>query len=188
MLYKYDLQTEWLGQSSDLSKTQWDSNIDTLVRDNFIKNWKLDCATNKKLELYVKLGGIFGFKDYLNSNNIRSRDILARLRSGSNTLRIDTGRRLKITRNERSCKLCKTETEDAEHFLFNCPLLSNNREALKKILLSMDIENETCIKKTILGSGTDPLMNTLVLSYIHRMFNLRKKILREDSFVYLWGR
>ena len=49
VLYKYDLQTEWLGQSSDLSKTQWDSKIDTLVRDKFINNWKLDCAKNKKL-------------------------------------------------------------------------------------------------------------------------------------------
>ena len=163
------------------------------MREEFVKNWKIDCSNNKKLETYRKLGGDFGFKDYLNSSNIRSRDIMARLRSGSNALRIDTGRRLQLSRKERNCKLCRENTEDAGHFLFNCPTLTHNRSALIKTLSSQNTknitkENHLGLQEKIFGSSNNSLTNSTVLSHVHRMYNIRKKILREDSYLFLWGR
>ena len=141
------------------------------------------------METYTKLSKKFGFKEYLNSNKIRSRDIMARLRSGSNALRIDSGRRLHLARNERNCMLCREGTEDADHFLFICPTLHKNRLTMLKAITSADMGKDALgLQERIFGSSENPTTNTIALSHLHRMFNLREKILREDSKIYLWGR
>jgi len=49
-------------------------------------------------------------KQYLDLMNIKERDLMAKLRSGANELRIDRGRDLKLLRIERYFQLCRGET------------------------------------------------------------------------------
>ena len=131
IIKKHRLDAEWIIQSTELTKGQWETMVDRKLLGCFKKAWKKNCESNKKLELYTEHGGFFGIKDYLGNFKIRIRDIMARLRSRSNSLRIDSGRRIRRTRGERNCLLCRKETEDATHFLLRCPVLDKNREILR---------------------------------------------------------
>ena len=67
--------------------------------------------------------------------------MLARIRSGTNSLRIETGRyeRPKLAEEYRICRVCKTETENEEHFLMGCSAYENIR---KETIQEMYRENE----------------------------------------------
>ena len=59
------------------------------------------------------------------------RSALAKLRSGTLRIALETGRYRQIPPSERVCKQCDLNTvEDEEHFLFNCPANSNSRTLL----------------------------------------------------------
>jgi len=71
-------------------------------------------------------------EDYLliNSNSY-GRSIHTSLRSGTNKLEIDMGRRLNLHKTERLCKHCTMNTvEDELHFLVQCPKYNNFRNEL----------------------------------------------------------
>ena len=151
----------------------------------------------KKVKVYRKHGGGFGRKNYLENFNIRSRDIMARLRSGSNSLRIDEGRFAGLNREERNCLLCRQETESTTHFLLRCSVLQRNRTLLKEKLAAMRgelpkedqwDEGHPPWEKIFLGSSNNKKVNKIVLSFVHTNFNLRKKILGSDRHIPLWGR
>ena len=73
-------------------------------------------------------------EDYVNISMDRShRRILARFRSGSLPLFIETGRyaKPKVPLNERKCKFCSAEmVEDELHFLLGCDFYSDLRRPL----------------------------------------------------------
>ena len=192
VMEKNILGLEWRTRSTALSKPQWETKVDKIVADKFKEKWREECRNNKKLEVYTEHGGDFGPKKYLENFNIRSRDIMARLRSGSNELRIDEGRRLRLDRRERNCLLCRQETESTTHFLLKCPVLEKNRTLLKKKLNDLwknlpkkdqwDTEYPPW-EKIFLGSSNNKNVNKNVLSFIHSNFNLRKKILKSDLHI-----
>ena len=72
-------------------------------------------------------------EEYLSSPDVIGRTTLFSLRSGTNKLRIDTGRnervldvvtgkRRRLERKERICRQCGTGTEDEIHVLLYCPM------------------------------------------------------------------
>ena len=63
--------------------------------------------------------------------------MLARLRSGTNCLRIETGRYEGRREYERICKLCAEEIEDEEHFLCKCTAYNSIR---KEFLEELDMD------------------------------------------------
>jgi len=65
------------------------------------------------------------------TSNSYGRSIHTSLRSGSNKLEIDMGRRLNLDKKERLCKNCSTgSVEDELHFLIQCPNYNNLRNEL----------------------------------------------------------
>jgi len=105
--------------------SEWNTKIEKNLSVNFISQWKSQCPLNKKLRIYSDYGGDFGFKSYLEHPNITHRDKLARLRSGSNFLRVHRGRRVGLLIEERLCLLWRQDIECEEHFLKDCNFLLN---------------------------------------------------------------
>ena len=69
------------------------------------------------------------------------RSSLSNLRLGTTDLEIEIGRRFRIPRDARFCKICDSQAvEDEQHFLFECPTLAETRkpfiEKISKISLS----------------------------------------------------
>ena len=66
--------------------------------------------------------------------NLKHKMALSRFRLSNHPLMIEKGRHLRIEKNERKCYFCKDKIEDEEHFLINCPLMSNEDEKVIKAL------------------------------------------------------
>ena len=87
-----------------------------------------------KLRTYIKYKKTLNEEEYLKNEDTIGRRILARLRQGTNNLRIETGRfeRPRIPEKYRICKVCMKDTENEEDFLNHCIAYTDLREDFKK--------------------------------------------------------
>ncbi len=92
------------------------------LMDNLEMEWKNSVRKKAKLELYNVLKCDYGVEKYLLLNIDKyEKSLLSQLRYGIIPLRVETGRYVNETREERVCTLCTTNTvESVEHFLFEC--------------------------------------------------------------------
>jgi len=85
------LRKEWVFDSTELSQSEWNLKVEKRMAEKQLKEWRVTCESNTKLQDYMKWDGMSNFKLYLNEIFIRNRDILVKLRSGVNSLRIEEG-------------------------------------------------------------------------------------------------
>ena len=126
---------------------------------------KIDMAATSRMKVYRDING-----DYDHTAPARylviplsrqQRSVLARLRSGTLALAIETGRYRQIPAENRLCKQCESGTvEDELHFLFVCPKHNIRRdELLPEITILNDIfSSDISMRRTasfITGSMTE---------------------------------
>ena len=111
------------------------------------------------------------------SEDTIGRRMLVRIRSGTNNLRIETGRyeRPKIVEKFRICKICTETTEDEEHFLRHCTAYNDIREEFVKEIGGED--NDDRITKILFGVGKIDNLNKAI-RYIRRAMARRNRILK----------
>ena len=84
---------------------------------------------SSKLRTYALFKTDLGLEPYLlDIKNFKLRSKVTKFRLSNHKLRIETGRRDKIPKQERFCRFCPTEVEDEYHFLFRCPIYQNLRQ------------------------------------------------------------
>ena len=131
-----------------------------------------------KLRTYIKHKKKLEMEKYLNNNDFKGRRMLSRIRSGTNNLRIETGRYDKLKIEDRICKICNDGIEDEEHFLHTCTAYIDLRKECTKNLNTLgNIDN---IKKIMFGGGNEE-QNRIVIRYIRRAMARRWRILE-----YIW--
>ena len=84
---------------------------------------------SSKLRTYALFKTDLGLEPYLlyiKSFEMRSK--VTKFRLSNHKLRIETGRRDKIPKQERFCPFCPTDVEDEYHFLFSCPSYQHLRQ------------------------------------------------------------
>ena len=96
------------------------------------------------------------YNDMKTQNDI---EILARLRTGTHQLKIETGRQSGLPREQRLCRC--GEIEDEEHFLIRCMNYSDIRRKYK-ITVSHRI--------------SDILSNGSMISYVKELYGKRKQV------------
>ena len=103
------LKPDWLDLLSHASFSTWAC----IMKNGSIKN----------TTYFAIKRGLFEMASYLDQNLTRkSQIILAKFRTGSRYLAIETGRKNRMARDERVCPYCTTGiVEDERHFLFQCP-------------------------------------------------------------------
>lgn len=197
LMFDLGLSKEWTSNYTSLSSDEWNSFISAKLRKRYIAKWEVLCLENKKLGIYSEYGGSFGFKNYLNHSNINQRDKLARIRSGSNILRIDRGRRHNLLRKERTCLLCRQDTEDEIHFLFSCSFFKKPRLELYFKITNTLLENklsDLLIKWNnnkiwfLFGSSNNLLINKLVMGFISSVMRIRNNFIPSSTSFTYWGR
>ena len=160
--------------------------IEQRLMDQFIQNWKADLlATSGKLRSYKLIKQVFKCEEYLELPSYL-RVPVARLRTSSHSLRIETGRyRLPqpIPAEERFCWFCSNGSiEDEFHFLFNCNLYNHMEE--KRDLIDhcltlnstfINLTNEDKWKFISLSTNTSLIFSFCI--YVSAAFKLRRKSL-----------
>ena len=102
--------------------------------------------------------------------------MMARIKSGTNNLRIETGRYERPKRLEefRICRICMNETENEEHFLQRCTAYEDIR---KDLVIDLDrCEGDEEISKILFGIGSNDEINKAI-RYIRRAMAKRNRIL-----------
>ena len=147
------LGMEELWQKGELSPKEakkWDGELREKIALKEENEWKERMKTKPKLRTYQILKQTLEFEHtYLSHHDRRARQVMTRLRGGTNELRIETGRYPITTRDrrldvhERQCLLCMSgHVEDESHFWFACVVDEDLRgkmfDVVKRVLLTKD--------------------------------------------------
>ena len=91
--------------------------------------WQDSMDTKPKLRKYVKFKCHISTENYVSQNiNKCERSLLAKLRSGTLPLPVETGRFKSKQLSQRLCKLCNSNViEGKEHFIVTCPFYKTQR-------------------------------------------------------------
>ena len=96
---------------------------------------------------------------------------MAKIRSGTLCLAVETGRFRSIPLENRLCELCNSSVEDEKHFICQCPLFSTLRSKLLSdlALLSTSLSIEDLFIKIMSTKKIYSLAN-----YVEKAWHLRK--------------
>lgn len=128
-----------------------------------------------KLRTYVKYKSVLKLESYLKNEDAIGRMMIARIISGTNNLRIETGRYNNMKVEHRICRLCNSAVEDEEHFLNECKIYEDIRnECIKEFAINKTDED---INNIMFGKVSD-IELTHVIRFIRRAMARRHRILR----------
>ena len=115
----YDLGLNFVWNSQDASTISIDI-IKTRITNQYFQTWSTAVQECEKLCIYYRVKHVFEYEKYLNfCNDVQ---LLARLRSGTLKLNVETGRYSNISREQRLCNCCNMGVvEDVYHFILICP-------------------------------------------------------------------
>jgi hypothetical protein len=102
--------------------------------------WSRDYERVSKLRTYRTFKTEFTCEEYVKLNLKRNeRALFAQFRTGILPLRVETGRYVGESPEQRLCKLCNSGlVEDETHFLVECALYSNTRSVIFGNILNCD--------------------------------------------------
>ena len=154
LLLDLEIDYYWLKQEIDKNREQWNKLIHDKIQEREQKEWRQRALLKPKLRTYVKYKLILEEEKYLKNEDAIGRRMLARIRSGTNNLRIETGRyeRPKLPEEYRICQVCMEGTENEEHFLFHCKAYSKIREDLA--LDTELVQRKDKTRNMLFGVGT----------------------------------
>ena len=90
LVVELDLQSYWISQKLNMNKAEWNKLIQRKIQEREQREWRQRSLSKPKLRTYIKYKKILKEEEYLNSEDAIGRRMLARLRSGTNSLRIET--------------------------------------------------------------------------------------------------
>merc|ERR1712081_87812 len=145
------------------------------------------CEEKTKLEGYRKVKSEKGKEKYLDVKDKMGRCLLARLRAGTNWLRIEQRRWVGEAREERICRVCNEEVEDESHFLRRCPEYKDLRENAEKELRKRTDwkdgkESEDQWEKIFKGGEGTTEMIKIVMEFIKKAGAKRDRILGTEFY------
>jgi len=176
-------------KTMDDHKRFWKVYIKGKILDYEQRRWWTDMTMegeNSKLRTYVTFKKQLRLEKYLlTPGDSLGRTLHTSLRTGTNDLEIDRGRRFLIHRDLRICRFCNLNLVETErHFVLSCPLHQMDRDQLYRSIANVSqnkwdfskrSEDETFI---LLLQGTGDEFQRIVFrlfqSYLVRCFRLRK--------------
>ena len=167
--------------------------ISASLRAREVHEWKEGLQRKSKLRLYRTLKNDLGRESYL-ALPLESRRKLTEMRSGTHSLRIETGRWEKEPLEQRICKVCVCGSiEDELHVLLDCyPYAALRQGMCQTILVKTEydprlmLDDREWLKDFLLGCGisdstTRVEVSRIVGNFFNKMLRKREKILLQVS-------
>ena len=145
--------------------------------DTLSKKFQVDALSSinsprHKLRTYALMKTEIGLENYLNViNNVSIRTQFSKFRLSDHNLEIEKGRHRGIVAEQRFCPFCKSNVENEIHFLLECPIYKELREA--DPVFQVDNPGISLEEKFVLlvSKGPD------IAPFIHKIFELRNYLL-----------
>ena len=149
------------------------------LKDHYLQEWNNSLHEIYRLNYYTLIKRSYYLNKCAEVLNIRKfRHFYFSLKIGSLDLEVNRGRYYNIPRDERVCKLCKSNIEDEYHFMMKCPFYQDLRQ---KHLSNKFIENPNVHKYVMLLSSNNDTIIYSVATFIHAAWQKRKMLLTELS-------
>ena len=174
LLMELGLGEKWLNQAVSENGSEWNKLIEERIQQREERRWGKRIKEKPKLRTYRLVKTKLTFEEYLKTDDVKGRRLLTRLRSGTNFLRIETGRREGLNSGERNCWFGCDATEDERHFLMECHMYEDLREDFR--LGEGEGKLRTMELGTMLGNCSKEMMD-LVRTYVKRAEARRRRIL-----------
>ena len=130
LMYKLKLDREWHTEQIP-EEDEWNSVVREKIHEREQYKWRVNCLLKPKLRTYSKLKSKLRVEPYLDVYHRSGIPELAKLRGGTNRLRIEQGRYVKEAVEDRKCMFCVSgEVEDETHFMISCAAYSDLRRKL----------------------------------------------------------
>ena len=162
------------------TRGEWGELVSKKIQEREQREWRLTIQERPKLRTYRLVKKNLEYENYLDIEDEAGRKALARLRSGTNMLRIETGRHEGLERRDRLCWCGCDEVEDEQHFLKECWMYEDLREEAMMGVGGVQFQ-EISLEK-LLGKGSRQDIERVVV-YIRRSLGRRRRILETRE----WG-
>lgn len=184
-----DLHLEHLWDNEKVEEEQnFDSLVKKLVRRKEEREWWEGMMKKSKLRLYRKIKDRLVLEDYVVELDRGSRRQLTMLRGGTNHLRIETGRWVGESEEERVCNVCLSqEVENEIHFLLGCPMYVRERvKMFERIRRECELEhieemNQDWQLNILIGIGwrnKERVIRDIVIEYIREANKIRSRYIK----------
>ena len=108
LLEQLNLTEYWESNKAE-EEDKWKELVRKRIHEREEKQWLSDIKEKPKLRTYIKLKSKLEQEQYLFLRDRKGVPELTKLRSGTNRLRIEKGRWIKLKPEERTCVFCKTQ-------------------------------------------------------------------------------
>jgi len=130
LLKKLRLEEEWRREAVG-SEAEWNELIRKRIHMREEVKWRAKCLKRPKLRTYCKLKKDLEVEPYLEVYHRVGIPELVKIRGGTNRLRIEQGRYVKESLEQRVCRCCSTgSVEDEYHFMLDCPMYEDARRIM----------------------------------------------------------
>ena len=127
LLRELELEEHWEKQEVEESESKWNAMLKTKLQKREERKWRKKVESMDKLRTYRTIKTELRSEEYLKIDDEEGRKQMARIRSGTNDLIIETGRHEGLDRDVRKCWFGCDEVEDEEHFLMKCKMYDDLR-------------------------------------------------------------
>ena len=151
------------------------------LRTTFNSCWAKETSKSSKLSFYNTCEGLEQptLRNYLGLSNFKYRSAIARLRSSSHPLHIETGRYDNTPREKRYCPRCKTldimVVETEEHALDHCSLYETERSRLRDDPELFLLSHHSLTSLFLNLHNYTPRIAGLMACFIHAIITTREK-------------
>ena len=192
ILKELELEQFWISEKLP-NRNQWAMLLKKKIQVREQLKWNNEIRDKEKLRTYRKIKSELKFEKYLLLRNTSfHRELITKLRVGTNMLRVETGRWKHLQICDRICELCGLEVEDEKHFLLTCPAYDTERKKMfDKIAIITngairieEMESDNARLDIIIGRGRsdENYFNIFkeVSKHLQKMMKFRASILFSD--------
>jgi hypothetical protein len=117
-----------------------------------LRKWKKEREKKSKLRTFNLIKHDWGESKFLKMEDVRAMHFLARVRSGTSELAIETERKYNVPPELRMCLACLRGAETEKHFLLECVCYEDVRRDLINKCGWSDLSDDDLLKR-VCGAG-----------------------------------